>query len=297
MLDVRRLRLLSELARRGTIVEVARTVGYTPSAVSQSLAQLEREVGVPLLERDGRGVRLTPAAHGLVGRADRILAELDVAEAELAAEHGAVGGQVVIGAFPSAGAELVAPATRALARDHPDLTCIVREQEPENGVGLLRAGELDVLVTESYDGVDLTPSGGLERHPILTEPMVLVLAADGGAAPSSQLADYADSTWIAGFPGTQYAVAFDNACRAAGFTPRQVHRADEAYLIQALAAAGIGVGLLPALACAPGPAVRYAHTDPPLPARHVHALVRRGSTARPALMAVLEAVQAQGAKR
>ena len=295
MLDVRRLRLLSELARRGTIVEVARAVGYTPSAVSQSLAQLEREVGVPLLERDGRGVRLTPAAHGLVERADRILAELDVAGAELAAEHGAVGGQVVIGAFPSAGAELVAPATRALARDHPDLTCIVREQEPENGVGLLRAGELDVLVTESYDGVDLAPTGGLERHPIADR-------ADG-AGPGRRTTEprrrptwptTPTSAWIAGFPGTQYAVAFDNACRSAGFTPRRVHRADEAFLIQALAAAGVGVGLLPALACAPGPAVRYVHTDPPLPARHIHALVRRGSTARPALMAVLEAVEAQG---
>ena len=292
MLEVRRLRLLSELARRGTIVEVARAVGYTASAVSQSLAQLEREVGVPLLERDGRGVRLTPAARGLVERADRILAELDVAEAELAAEHGVVGGRVVIGAFPSAAAELVAPAIGSLASEHPDLTCIVHEQEPEDGVALLRAGELDVLVTESYDGVDLTPSGGLDRRPLLTEPMVLVLAA-GRSRPSPRLADYADSAWIAGFPGTQYAVAFENACRGAGFTPRQVHRADEAYLIQALAAAGVGVGLLPALACAPGPAVQYVHTDPPLPARHLHALVRRGSTARPALMAVLEAVEAR----
>src|SRR5919106_3841568 len=100
MLDVKRLRLLSELSRRGTIAEVARTVGYTPSAVSQSLAQLEQEAGVPLLERDGRRVRLTPAARGLVTRADRVLAELDAAEAELAADHGTVSGTVVIGAFP-----------------------------------------------------------------------------------------------------------------------------------------------------------------------------------------------------
>src|SRR5918994_3992689 len=99
MLDVRRLRLLSELSRRGTIADVARTVGYTPSAVSQSLTQLEREAGVPLLERDGRRVRLTPAAHGLVATADRVIAELDAAEAELAAEHATVRGEFVIGAF------------------------------------------------------------------------------------------------------------------------------------------------------------------------------------------------------
>src|SRR5215213_7641917 len=97
MLDLRRLRLLSELAQRGTIAEVAKVVGYSPSAISQSLAQLEREAGVALLERDGRRVRLTPAARTLVARTDRVLAELDAAEAELAAEHGVVGGDVVIG--------------------------------------------------------------------------------------------------------------------------------------------------------------------------------------------------------
>src|ERR687891_578281 len=102
MLDLRRLRLLSELSRRGTIAEVASVVGYSPSAISQSLSQLERETGVALLERDGRRVRLTPAAHGLVAATDRVLAELDAAEAELAAEQEAVGGEIVIGAFPSA---------------------------------------------------------------------------------------------------------------------------------------------------------------------------------------------------
>src|ERR687894_494996 len=104
MLDLRRLRLLNELARRGTIADVARAVGYTPSAISQSLAQLEREVGVALLERDGRRVRLTPAADGLVARADRVLAELDAAEADLAIERQAVRRSVAIGALPRAAA-------------------------------------------------------------------------------------------------------------------------------------------------------------------------------------------------
>src|SRR5258707_10899189 len=111
MLAVKRLKPLSELARSGTIAAVARTAGYTPSAISQSLAQLEREAGVALLERDGRRVRLTPAARALVARADRILHELDAAEAELAAEHATVKGTVVIGAFPSAAARLAVPAT------------------------------------------------------------------------------------------------------------------------------------------------------------------------------------------
>src|SRR3954447_3439759 len=117
MLDVKRLRLLAELSRRGTIAAVARVVGYTPSAVSQSLAQLEREAGVALLERDGRRVRLTRAALALVARADRVLDELDAAEAELAAEHETVKGPLLIGAFPSAATVLVVPAVCRLARE------------------------------------------------------------------------------------------------------------------------------------------------------------------------------------
>src|ERR671911_1824288 len=140
MLDLRRLRLLSELSRRGTIAEVAGVVGYTPSAISQSLAQLERETGVALLERDGRRVRLTPAATGLVARADRVLAELDAAAAELAAEHGTVTGTVAIGAFPSAAAPLAVPAVNELQARHGELECNVREHEPEDGIPLLRSG-------------------------------------------------------------------------------------------------------------------------------------------------------------
>src|SRR5918997_4517655 len=178
MLDVRRLRLLSELARRGTIAEVARVVGYTPSAISQSLLQLEREAGIPLLERDGRRVRLTPAARGLVARTDRVLAELDAAAAELAAEHGAVRGSVVIGAFPSAATGLVVPAVRELRARHGELECTVREHEPEDGIPLLRSGALDVLVSERYDDVAPAPVGGLEEHRLLSEHLLLLLPED-----------------------------------------------------------------------------------------------------------------------
>ena len=179
MLDLKRLRLLSELSRRGTIAEVASVVGYTPSAVSQSLTQLEREAGVPLLERDGRRVRLTPAAHGLVATTDRVLAELDAAEAELAAEHETVRGEIVIGAFPSAAAGLVVPAVAELAGRHPDLQCVIREHEPEDGIPLLRSGALDLLVSESYDDVPSAPVGGLEAHRLLSEPLLLVTTGDG----------------------------------------------------------------------------------------------------------------------
>jgi molybdate transport repressor ModE-like protein len=279
MLDVKRLRLLSELSRRGTIAAAARTVGYTPSAVSQSLAQLEREVGVALLERDGRRVRLTPAARALVTRADRILQELDAAEAELAAEHETVKGSVVIGAFPSAAAKLAVPAIKDLAGRYPELACVIREHEPEDGIPLLRAGELDLLISESYDDVPAKPVGGLERHPLLTEPLLLVLPV-AGPAPDA---------WIGGLPGTQYAVALELACRAAGIAPRFVHRADEAAVHVALVAAGLGVGLLPALACEPAPGVRYEPFEH-APRRHIFALSRRGAAKRPAVAAALDAL-------
>jgi len=291
MLDLRRLRLLSELARRGTIANVARAVGYTPSAVSQSLARLEHEVGVALLERDGRRVRLTPAAHGLVARTESVLAELDVAEAELAAEHEAVRGPVVVGAFPSAAAALVVPAFAALPDQHPELDCMVREHEPEDGIALLRSGELDLLVSERYEGVAPAPSGGLEAHELLTEPLVLVLPADHQARAPVALETLADASWIAGLAGTQFAAALDHGCRAAGFAPRVVHRADDATLLHALVRSGLGVALLPELACVQQPGVRFAGAVPAPPRRRVDALVRRGAASRPALAATLAALR------
>jgi DNA-binding transcriptional LysR family regulator len=286
MLDVRRLRLLTELSRRGTIAAVARTVGYTPSAVSQSLAQLEREAGVALLERDGRRVRLTPAAAQLVERADRVLAELDAAEQELAAQHEGVHGSVVIGAFPSAAASIVVPAVKDLAARFPELVATVREHEPEDGIPLLRAGELDLLISESYDDIPPAPAGGLEAHPLMIEPMLLVLPPDSDARSPR---DLPDASWIGGLPGTQFATMVERVGRAAGFTPRIVHRADDQTLHLALVEAGLGVGLLPALACPPERNLRYVPLEQPR--RHVTALARRGAARRPAVAAALEAMR------
>jgi DNA-binding transcriptional LysR family regulator len=291
MLDLRRLRLLSELARRGTIADVARAVGYTPSAISQSLAQLEREVGVTLLERDGRRVRLTPAARGLVSRTDRVLAELDAAEAELAAEHDSVRGRIVIGAFPSAAAGVVVPALAELSERHPELTCTVREHEPEDGIPLLRSGGLDLLVSESYEGVAPAPAGGLESQLLRTDALLLALPQDHPAPEPVALDTFADAPWIGGLGGTQYAAAVELACRRAGFSPRIVHRADDAFLLHALVASGLGIGLMPELAARPDYGLRFADADPAPPRRRISAIVRRGAARRPALAAVLDAMR------
>jgi DNA-binding transcriptional LysR family regulator len=294
VLDLRRLRLLSELARRGTIAEAARTVGYTPSAVSQSLSRLEEEVGVALLERDGRRVRLTPAAHSLVARADRALAELDAAAAELAAEAGTVKGPVAVGVFPSAAVGLVIPSVAEAARRHPDLRCAVHEHEADEAIGRLRAGELDLVVSEHNDDITPPATGGLEAHPLLSEPLLLVLPCTGDASPQPiDMARFKEADWITGLPGSQYASALERAAAAAGFDARVAHRADEAFVVQSLVAAGLGVALLPALACTPLPGVHYAAARPAPPRRHIVGLVRRGAARRPALAALLALLRHQ----
>jgi len=296
-LDLRKLRLLSELARRDTIAEVARTVGYSSSAVSQSLSQLEAEVGVQLLERDGRRVRLTPAARSLVGRVDRVLAELDAAEVELASEQQTVRGEVVIGSFPSAAAGLVVPALADLTHRYPDVACSVREHEPADGIALLRSGVLDVLVSESYRGLAPRSTGGLVSQLLLEEPLRLLLpAAHARPRRSVRLSDLREAAWISGLAATPFATAVERACRLAGFTPRIAHRADDAVLIHALVAAGAGVALLPALACREVDAVRIASVSPDPPRRRISALVRRGADRRPSVAATLGALERQAAR-
>jgi DNA-binding transcriptional LysR family regulator len=222
-----------------------------------------------------------------VARADRVLAELAAAEAELAAEHGAVRGEVVVGAFPSAGSHLVVPAVGALAA-FGDLTVSVREHEPEDGIGLLRSGELDLLISESYDDVPPAPVGGLEQRLLVSEELLLVVTAEhDGALSALSTAD-----WVGGVAGTQYAAAVERACANAGFAPRIQHRADDATLIQALTAARLGVALLPELACTPYEGVRYVSASPAPPRRNVAALLRTGAARRPAVAAVLDALTA-----
>src|SRR5919206_3937500 len=150
MLDLRRLRLLRELHERGTIAAVADALQFTPSAVSQQLAMLERETGVPLLERAGRGVRLTDAARVLVGHADALLERAALAEADLAAAAGAVSGRARIAGFQSVALRLALPAMAALARDAPGLRCEFLDAEPEDAIPALALGDVDVVLGDEW---------------------------------------------------------------------------------------------------------------------------------------------------
>src|SRR3954447_12388112 len=205
MLDLRRLRLLRELDRRGTIAAVADALQFTPSAVSQQLAALEREAGVPLLERAGRGVRLTDAAHVLVDHADALLDRAALAESDLAAAAGAVAGRVRIAAFESVSLHLALPAMSALARSAPALRCELTEAEPEDALPALALRDVDLVLADEWEHHPLHLPDGVARHDLFRDPVRVVLPVRHTLArehpEAVPLASLADEAWIAGPAG------------------------------------------------------------------------------------------------
>ncbi|WP_067561957.1 LysR family transcriptional regulator [Nocardia acidivorans] len=288
MLDLRRLRLLRELAHRGTIAAVAEALSYTPSAVSQQLSALERETGVPLLERTGRSVTLTPAALRLVEHTETLLATLAQATAELATARTELTGTLRIGAFPTAVRTILSPALVSLSRAHPRLELLVTELDPAAAPAALRAETLDIALVQEYDYVPMEPEPGLDSEPLLTE--TIHLAVPGIDAGTENLAAQSDSPWIAGTSGTLCHTMTVRACRAAGFTPRIRHHADDFGAVLALVAAGQGVALVPDLGALSAP---EGVTLTPLPTRRRTRLAyRRGTGAHPIVAAGRAALHA-----
>jgi DNA-binding transcriptional LysR family regulator len=300
MLDVRRLRLLRELHVRGTITAAAEALAYTPSAVSQQLATLEREAGVRLLERHGRRLRLTDAGRGLVEHADAVIARLELAEAELAAAAGhEVTGRVRIAAFQTAASGLVMPLLSSLPAQYPKLRLELAEMEAEEALELLPRGEVDIAVAEEYDYAPRERDPSLAFRDVCRDPLVLVLPADHprcAADPETvPLAALRDEPWAAPRLGTAFDDSLVRACRAlGGFEPDRRHRSNDLAVLEQLVAAGEAVSLLPSLGRPgriPGVAVRRC-AEAPLD-RRIFLAVRRGSTGRPALQAVSRALRDQ----
>jgi DNA-binding transcriptional LysR family regulator len=295
MMDVRRLRLLLELSRRGTVTAVADALAYTPSAVSQQLAALEREAGVPLLDHVGRRVALTPAGAVLARYAESVLAVLEEASAALAATRASLTGPLRIGAFPSAARAILPAALVSLGRDHPGLELMVTELDPFAVPGALHAGAIDVAVTFVYDYVPAEPDPALDTQPLLEEIVYLATAtgpSDGGKegeAGKITIQDLRDAPWIAGSPDTLCHTMIIRACQASGFTPRIRHYADDFATVLALVAAGQGVSLIPRLGVADAPPGVLLT---PLPARRRSSIAcRRGTRAHPAIAAFAAAIQ------
>ncbi|MFF8830821.1 LysR substrate-binding domain-containing protein [Streptomyces sp. NPDC015131] len=270
MLDVRRLHLLRELDRRGTIAAVAEALTFTASAVSQQLSVLEREAGVPLLERSGRRVVLTPAGRALVTHADAVLERLELAVSELAGAREGIGGPLRIGTFPSGGPAIVPAALAELAQRHPALEPMVREIDSARVSDSLRAGELDVALVHDYDFVPASPDTAIEQVPLLEEPMYLATGTATATAPgptpeplgdatahtgtlAALMGPWATAPWITARTGTTGHAMAVRACQAAGFQPRIRHQVNDFRTVLALAAIGQGAGLVPEMATAHAP--------------------------------------------
>ena len=291
MIDARRLRVLREVSQQGTLAAAADALHLTPSAVSQQLAALEREVGQPVIERNGRGVRLTGAAEVLVGHANIVLAQLEAAAADVAAYAEGVIGTVRLVGFATALGELVAPAVVALRASHPRLELTVEELEaPECFLALAR-GDVDIAISMASRQAPEDPR--FERRALISDTLDAVVPADHPLAQRSEiaLADLAGESFVGPPDGSSCHDVTVTGCAAAGFAPSFRHRTLDFHTAMALAAAGLGVTLVPRLgqaAVPPGAIVRPLAD--PAPARHVFAATRAGAERRPAVAAVLDAL-------
>lgn len=311
MLNVNRLRILREVAHRGSFSAAADALSYTQSAVSQQIAALEAEVGMTLLERRPRGVSLTAAGQTLVGHAESVLADLDAAEAALAAIAGLRGGRLRMASFPTAGATLMPLAIATFRARHPAVELTLAEGEPEQVAPRLRTGELDLALLFEFDpsspdervgdptradGPELLPGGSLKRVQLLEDPLYLALPRGHRLADRRRLRleDLREEAWIQTSRESPCARHVVRCCHAAGFEPHVSFQSDDYQTVQGLVGAGVGVALIPELALSTvreDIAIRALSPRPP--ARQVIAATAAGARllpAAPAMLSVLEEV-------
>jgi DNA-binding transcriptional LysR family regulator len=293
--EVRRLRLLRELAAHGTIAAAAEACSLTPSAVSQQLSLLEREAGTPLLVRDGRRVVLTEAARVLVASTERVLAELERARAEVSALSGSVRGTVRLSSFPSAAVALAAPAIAACRSAHPDLRVQLDEREPEESVRGLRQHACDVALVYEYNLLPRLPDEGVRLRELLREPLVAALPPGHAPAPEGgaplALADLREEPWIAPHSDNALRTVLERACQQAGFEPRLDYASDDYTVIMSLVQAGLGVSLIPRLVAEPlSTDVRLCEVAGLRLTRRISVAVRAGAARDPAVAAVTAAL-------
>jgi DNA-binding transcriptional LysR family regulator len=297
MLDLRRLRLLRELHERGTIAAVADALRLTPSAVSQQLAMLERETGVTLLERAGRGVRLTDPALVLVEHAAALLERAAEAEADLAAATRTVTGRGRIAGFQSAALRLALPAMEALARDAPRLRCEFVEAEPEETLPALALGDLDLVIGDAWEHQPWRLPPGLVAEELLRDPVHLALPVRWPLARRHRdavpLRELASAAWATGHPAMGWEEMTRRTCREhGGFEPDIRHRTNDATVALALVARGLAVTLVPDLVMPrrpPGVALRRLAEAPV--SRAILAVTRAADAARPSTRALVAAVR------
>ncbi|MFF0306851.1 LysR family transcriptional regulator [Streptosporangium sp. NPDC004379] len=293
MLSLERLRVLHAISAHGSVTGAAEALHVTTSAISQQMAKLEREVGQRLLERNGRGVRLTGAAELLVAHAGRMLSLAERAEADLEAHRGAVVGRLTLAAFATAARGLVPPALGELRRDHPRLRVELEEAEPHETVPRVARGDLDMAIVQDWSGHPLPLPGDLNRVALLDDVADVALPeghplAAGDAVGLAELAGEPWITWSRGWICTAWLLSTLRSC---GAEPDIAHIAAEHHTQLALVAAGLGVAIVPRLGRDPVPGgVRFAEVRPS-PVRHVYAVWRADADRRPSIRAVIRALR------
>lgn len=290
-LDVARLRVLREVGLRGSIAAAARTLGLTPSAVSQQLAALEREAGMPLVDRSPRGVALTGAGHALAARAGEVLDVLAAARADLDRIAGALSGPVALAAVASAAATVVSDAVCALRLSRPGITVSVTAAEPSRALELLLAGDVDAALVDEYDYVPLALPEFVVARELCAEPLVAVVPRDWTGRRRPALADLADADWVMPPEDAACGIAVRSACRAEGFEPRVRWETDDMLLLARAVAAGHGVAVLPRLSVATGAAeVDVRPLGGPALQRRLTVVARASVLGRPVVAEVIESL-------
>jgi DNA-binding transcriptional LysR family regulator len=294
MLSLDRLRALHAIHAHGSVRAAAEALHVTASAISQQIAKLERETGQQLLTRHGRGVRLTDAARLLAQHAERILAQVELAHADLEAHRGQAVGDLVLGAFPTAARGLLPAALAALRTSHPQLEPRLREMAPPEAVRGVVRGDLDVAVVLDWYNRPLALPEGLAKAPLFDDLADLAMPAGhprAGAA-SADLAEFAEDDWVSWPPGEICHEWLLFTLRAQGIEPRVTHQAEEHHTQLALIAAGLGVAVAPRLGRDPVPeGVRFVPVRPTI-TRHVYALWREDADRRPSIRAAVRALRA-----
>jgi len=305
MLDVRRLRLLSELKLRGTLAGVAEALAYTPSAVSQQLALLEKEAGVELLQKVGRRVQLTPQAEILVQHTELLLERLEIAEADMTASLTTVSGTVRVAVFQSAAHAVIPRALTLLGTEYPDLRVEITEREPELGLFEVSARDFDLVIAEQYPGHTRAHWADLDRVNLAADTLRLAVppvAADSGriAAPlpggrvaATDIADLRNAAswpWVMEPEGTASRQWATQLCRSAGFEPDVRYETADLIAHIRLIQSGNAVGVLPDLVWSGAtPTVRLLDL-PGGPERTIFTAARRSSAGRPGVLAVRDAL-------
>ena len=277
--------MLAEVERLGTIAAAADALHLTAPGVSMQLAALEREVGLPLTERRGRRVALTPAGRLLARHGRDIVDHVGVATMEVAALREGAAGTYRVAAFPTAARSLVAGVWRQLTEEPasgPGLRLV--ELEPIDSLPALAAGEMDLAVTHSYSNVAPAAHSGVETTQIAREDVLLAVPrTNAPVGPSARLADFAREDWIVPHHRWSCYEMIERACGLAGFAPHAVAEATDFSVQLALVAAGVGVALIPALGCVAVPdQVALCRLAAPVH-RHLHLAARRGWRADPGL--------------